>query len=411
MRPTGDDEERFLSAREAARLLDVKLQTLYAYASRGWLRSSPAPGTRRRRYLRGDVERLKARHDARAGHAPAAAAALRFGQPVLDTRLTAITPQGPVLRGHPAVALAARGVPFESVAELLWTGTLPQAPPRWPWPSRPPLPWRAFTTLVPPGAPPLRALALALAALPEPAAPDAPTAAREVLAACLSLLERRRPEAPPPHESRGVAARVLHALGGRWSAGAERAVDAALVLCADHELNASAFAARVAASTGAGLTACLSAALAAFAGVRHGAASLAVEAMLGEVRRPEDAGAWVRARRAAGLALPGFGHPLYTGGDPRVPPLLRAAAALAPRSRPVRVLHAVAAAAAPARELPNLDFGLVAVACAAGLPPGGAQGLFALGRTAGWVAHVLEQRESDFLLRPRARYVGPPPAP
>src|SRR5687768_339058 len=112
-----------LSAREAAKVLGVKLETLYAYASRGLLRSVPAERGRGRRYPLSDVERLKARTDARTGHGAVAAGALRWGEPVLRTAISSIGSEGPLYRGHSAVELARGDSGFESVAELLWTGT------------------------------------------------------------------------------------------------------------------------------------------------------------------------------------------------------------------------------------------------------------------------------------------------
>jgi len=111
-----------LSAREAAALLDVKAATLYSYVSRGLLESAPGTHGPSRLYARMDVERLRARHVARSGHGAVAAGALRFGEPVLESALTAIDDRGPRYRGHVAVELAKSGAPFESVAELLWTG-------------------------------------------------------------------------------------------------------------------------------------------------------------------------------------------------------------------------------------------------------------------------------------------------
>src|SRR5262249_9768773 len=107
-----------------------KRETLYAYASRGLVRSEPGEKGRGRRYQREDLERLRARRDARSGHGPVAAGALRWGEPVLESALTGLTSSGPRYRGHLAVTLSARA-PFESVAELLWSGALPDEPPSW----------------------------------------------------------------------------------------------------------------------------------------------------------------------------------------------------------------------------------------------------------------------------------------
>jgi citrate synthase len=202
------------------------------------------------------------------------------------------------------------------------------------------------------------------------------------------------------------ATRLLESFGLPPTPARRRLADAALVLCADHELNASTFAARVAASTGADLQACLLAALATFLGPRHGGASGALEAVLDQVARPGRAAAVVRARTARGEGMPGFGHTLYPDGDPRAAALL-ALVEETPATPPLRILTAVIQATLRLRgEHPNIDAALVAARLALGLPRGGAVPLFAVGRTAGWVAHVLEQRESSAVLRPRARYVG-----
>jgi citrate synthase len=203
----------------------------------------------------------------------------------------------------------------------------------------------------------------------------------------------------------GVAQAFLASVGKRGGKPARAALDRALVLAADHELNASTFAARVAASAGADLYACLTAAIATLSGPRHGGESDRVEALVREVGAPTRARAVILARTQRGELLPGFGHPLYPGGDPRAPPLITAALALAPKV--TRTILAIVEEVKHALKLePTLDTGLVAIAHSIGAP-GAASAIFALGRCAGWVAHMLEQRDAGFLLRPRARYVGP----
>src|SRR6187549_2643470 len=118
----------WLTSRQASQRLGVKLPTLYAYASRGLISSLPAEGQRARLYASEDVERLRTRHAARSGHGPVAAAALRFGEPVLETNISNVGADGPRYRGQLATDLCRAGVSFERVAELLWTGTLPDAP-------------------------------------------------------------------------------------------------------------------------------------------------------------------------------------------------------------------------------------------------------------------------------------------
>lgn len=411
-----------LSAREAIALLGIKRETLYAYVSRGLVRSVPGDGTARgRRYFKSDLERLKARHDARAGHAAVAGAALRWGEPVLDSAITRIDAElGPVYRGEAATTLVERDTPFEAVAARLWGAERVERFVA----DGPGLPVRTVAPLVE-GAPlPMLAAVVPLLATRDPARFQAPESAelpraRALIArmvAALALRDRRRVDRALAAAS---LARALAIALGSQARESERAIadspkarrvsaiDAALVLCADHELNPSTFAARVAASSGADLYACISAALATLSGPRHGGVCDRIEAMLAEAGEPARAAKIVRERARRGEAIPGFGHPLYAKGDPRASPLLDAAQSLAPKADTVRTVMAVVRAMRDeGRELPTLDLGLVALSGALGFPPGSAVALFAIGRTAGWIAHVLEQRKADFVLRPRARYVG-----
>jgi len=392
-----------LSAQEAAELLGVKAQTVYAYASRGLLRRV---GTgKRRRYLSEDVERLGARHRARAGHGPLAAAALSFGEPVLDTRITGIDERGPLYRGHPAVELAAAGVGFEAVAELLWSGERPDPAPRW---SALPAPARGW-------GPPRRSLEDLLLALPPLAlaTPERHSRAPEVERALAPRLVQTLALLLVPEGARRAPGRVAEILARTSRApreDARRALDLALVLLADHELNASSFSARVAASTDAHLPACMCAALATLSGPRHGGACERVEALLDEAATLGRPASVLEKRARRGDLVPGFGHPLYPQGDPRGQLLLAHAAELAERSARAkqRLQPAFALARAMRQQgLPaTVDFGLVALTRALELPAGAAALLFALGRSAGWLAHVLEQRSSPAVLRPRARYIG-----
>ena len=117
-----DQAARFISAKDAAQLLRIKPQTLYAYVSRGWLHSMGQDKRRGYLYLRDDVERLRARGRARADGGLYKSGTPRWSEPIVQTTITTISPAGPVFRGHPAIDLAQRGHAFESVAELLWSG-------------------------------------------------------------------------------------------------------------------------------------------------------------------------------------------------------------------------------------------------------------------------------------------------
>lgn len=425
---SGDDE--LLDARAAAALLGIKPQTLYAYASRGVLHSVPSARGRTRRYARGDLLRLQRRAKARAGHTAVAAAALHWGEPVLDSSLTRITPEGPHYRGLSALKLARAQVPFETVAELLWGGVSAPAAPalgslrevaiEWPRPTLG-LPLQRLRALLPDEVAPLQLLLCAVplwaqrdparflgAGLGEEAERARARGLLRRMALVFALLRPRGEEARLQKAARSE--RIAPALAVTLGSGSREqaaAIEHALIIMADHELNASAFAARIAASAGTDLYGCVEAALAVLTGPQHGGACDRIEALLHEIGTPERAAAVLhdRARRGDPRA---FGHPLYPSGDPRTQPLLQLAFQLGGQRPRVRVLRAMLKALADdGLPPPPVDAGLVAIAEALGLHPGAAGALFGVGRAAGWIAHIFEQRKSAALLRPRARYVGP----
>lgn len=405
-----EPSDEWLTAREATLRLGVKLQTLYAYASRGLVRSIPGPHGRGRRYGADDIQRLKARHDARSGHAPVAAGALRWGEPVLETAISDVRSDGPYYRGVALAELVERRVTFEDVCTLLWHGALPEVS-------------RAVAVLEPPtgfrvralpvSGDPISSLALITSALADTPLLRAPAAEDLELERARRLLpflatHVRGTVDKAPRETR-IAARLLRALGSVPRARDVDLVDRALVLCADHELNASTFAARVTASAGAGLCASLAAALHTLSGNKHGGMCERVEALLGEARGMRRPGDVVQARLRRGETVPGYGHPLYPQGDPRGALLLALAARAKRPSRDYRCMKAIHnAMEAAGQPRPTLDAGLVTLASALQLPSGSASAMFAVGRLAGWIAHILEQRQQGFMLRPRARYIGKP---
>jgi citrate synthase len=421
-----------LTAAEAAAALGVRLPTLYAYVSRGLLRSEPVAGGRVRGYPAADVEALRQRSAIRRDPPRAVRQALDWGAPVLDSALTLIAGGRLFYRGEDAVELARRGESLERVAALLWLGRLDASLPV-------PAPWRL--AVLPRLEPELAAsrawrpfqrmqVWLPLATAEDPGAydlrPAAVVAAGAWLLPLLATLAagttRGLLDAPAAPEGMRAAAVLAHAWAPAEGAATDaddaaelaRLLDLALVLSADHELNVSAFTARCVASAGAPPQAAVAAGLEALGGVRHGGQAERVEALLAELAAPASGGS-IRDRLAArlrrGEEIPGFGHRLYLEGDPRARLLLDVVAARRPVP-PVAELAAEVAAAAfdLLHERPNLDFGLVTLARALGLPAGAPMALFAVGRSAGWIAHVLEQIADGRLIRPRARYVGPQPA-
>ncbi|MBX3456315.1 citrate synthase family protein [Ferrovibrio sp.] len=387
----------FLDAAKAAKSLGVSRATLYAYVSRGLIRSSAADGdTRQRLYNAHDVEALKKRKAVGRRPREAAAQSLDWGLPVLSSGITLIENGRLYYRGQDAARLAETAT-LEDVARLLWQCEAQN-------------PFIADQALPPPWQPGLlkRLAALPLiercqAMLPLIAAGRATAWQRDAsrlwsgaaallraLAAATSLSE---PDAQPIH---------LH-LARAWQlkpSGAD-ILRRVLVLLADHEFNASAFAVRVVASTGASLGACLTGGLAALSGPLHGGTTSLVELLLQEIDTVGDAAAVVEARLRRGEGVPGFEHQLYPEGDPRAAALLP----LLPRDASRNALAAVMRDGAG--KLPNVDFALVSVRRALRLPKDSALALFAIGRTVGWIAHALEQHREGKLIRPRARYTGP----
>jgi citrate synthase len=204
-------------------------------------------------------------------------------------------------------------------------------------------------------------------------------------------------------QERDVDARLAAAWGVSSSAPLIRA---ALILCADHELNASTFTARCVASAGGSPYGAVLAGLAALEGVKHGGTTGRIEAMWESLRRTRDLRSALSERIRRGDRIEGFGHPLYRTGDPRAKVLM----ALLPRSTRSGFARSLAAEAqAILGEPPTIDFALVSLAKALGLPNGAALTLFALGRTVGWIGHIMEQYAQDAIIRPRARYVGVKP--
>lgn len=411
----------FLTAAEAAELLDVKLATLYAYTSRGLVQSVPGGRGRSRRYRRRDLERLCARRDARSGHGPVAAAALRQGEPVMDSAITLISVElGPIYRGRAALDLAREGRSFEWVAEGLWSGDWSERPEPSGWQCEGPgFDLDSLIRILPPRVGPLAVLSLVISLLAarDPGRfswhPDA------VLGRVRTLLRRSaavlaighggtKPEqaVPAALAAKSLAAAIGIAFGRELGRDELRALNRALVLAADHELNASTFAARVAASTGADVYGCILAALATLSGPRHGGAADRVDALLVEAGPAERVEQVVHDRQRRGEVIEGFAHPIYAPhSDPRGALLIEIAKGLAPSLAEVRsVVALVDAMREGGFGGPSIDVGLVAISRALGFPTGSASALFALGRTVGWVAHALEQQDAGFLVRPRARY-------
>lgn len=393
--------DRTLSAAEAARALGVTRATLYAYVSRGLIRSEPGPGhARARRYPREDVERLRLRAEERRDPDKVAAHALQWGVPVLESSITLITGNAVYYRGRNVVALA-REASVEDVASLIWTGRLDGARP--PSTARSPsLGGRGSH-----GAFVRRAqAALALASSTDAHAFDLrPEAVVRTAWRVLDLLV-----GVAAHRAHGDRIDAALARGWRVRAGSQDVIRAALILMADHELNVSAFTARCIASAGSQPYAVVGGGLAAIEGVKHGGSTARTESLLAALRRTRSLRTALADRLRQGLRIEGFGHPLYPNGDPRAAALLALVGERFHRSPELRFVREFArAGSALSGDAPNADFALAAASRIIGLPPGSGLTLFAIGRTIGWLGHAIEQYALGQIIRPRARYVGVAP--
>ena len=401
----------FLSAAEAARRLGVKPATLYAYVSRGVLSRGKAADGRASLFHADEIERLARRGRPRR---PPGVADI-----TVESAITEITGDRLRFRGLDVTRLAVSHT-FEEVAELLWTGELRSV--REPWQARPAAltAGRAAQAALPAGILPLERFQVIVPAMAatdplrlqlDPAAVLA--AGRSIIAGMVDCLPTDVPSGSAG-STRGepVAGRLWSRLGqGRPSPGLLRAMSAALVLLADHELAASTLAARAAASVRADPYAVVGTGLGAMSGALHGGASLGAETLMAAASGPDDVPRVVAELLRRGEKVPGFGHFVYRGGDPRATVLLNLVRRAAPKSGRLAVAEAVLAEVRQkSLPEPNIDFAIATLARVAGMVRGAGEAIFAVARTAGWIAHALEAYAGPGPLRPRAVYIGKPAA-
>ncbi|HXS20441.1 MAG TPA: citrate synthase [Steroidobacteraceae bacterium] len=414
----------WLTAAEALSVLAVRPQTLYANVSRRRIRARPDPkDPRRSLYNEGDVRRIAG---TRAGARKAervAAAAIEWGDPILPSAISTVASGRLWYRGQDAVELAGSRT-LEEIAALLWddaaagraggggaiggpkdmAGLREMGAPREHGGLRPITGRRARRSRANDtgAASALGAMFIAMAGRAERDPPSHGRSAAVLRGEALEVFDTLAGSVVGTTVGSGSEAPLHERLAAIWRRKpAADALRRALVLLADHELNASTFAVRVTVSTGASLASGILAGLATLSGPLHGRAALGVVELI-RTRRQRNMQVAVRDWLTYGRPLSGFGHPLYPDGDIRAEALLRAFAA----PPEYRELHA--AGDALTGERPNIDFALAAMADRFRLPPDAPLVLFALARSVGWLAHAMEQALAGHLIRPRARYVGPP---
>jgi citrate synthase len=406
----------YLTAPEAARRLGVKPATLYAYVSRGVLSRVRAPDGRTSLFGAEEVEQLARRGRPRR---PAGVADI-----TVESAITEITGDSLRFRGLDATRLAVSRT-FEEVAELLWTGEFPSGREsgREPWRARPAAlaAGRAAQAALPAGTLPLERLQVIVPAMaatdPLRLQLDRPAviaAGQNIIAGMVDCLPGDVTSAAGEPVAGRLWSRLRAGNGpgngqGRPAPGLMRALSAALVLLADHELAASTLAARAAASVRADPYAVVGTGLGAMSGALHGGASLGAETLMAAASGPEDVPRVVAELLRRGEKVPGFGHFVYRGGDPRAILLLDLVRRVAPKSGQLAVADAVFAEVRhKSLPEPNIDFAIATLVRVAGMVRGAGEAIFAVARTAGWIAHALEAYSGPGPLRPRAVYTGRP---
>ncbi len=402
----------YVSSAEALAVLAVKPQTLYSYVSRGWVRRICIDG-KTSRYNRADIHRLKSRSIARSGHGAVAASALQWGEPVLATGITEITENGPRYRERMALELAREGHSFKSVAEYLWTADALDPAVRWRFDP-------SIARIVPrvaalAGAYPgihLRQLLTEIVLLlgiehnqahrDSQPLPLAILARALVQALCMAFgFIGRHKGYVAPAEGESMARYILRAYGLDASRLQVRVLNSVLVLLADHEFSPATFAARIAASNRVDLHSCIGAALQVHFGSNLGLRCERVELALNAATSASEQ-AVVPARIETFPV--GFDLPFYANGDPRAEEILNLTLSLKAHAAASRQAIDTLRCIDNHQGAVSLDASLVVLCRALGMKGPVAGGLLAVARSAGWIAHVNEQCQQDFMIRPRGKF-------
>ena len=404
--------DKLLNGAQAAKFLGVKPATLYAYVSRGLINSIPGQRPRERAYRIEDLKKL--RQSTRGFKTVKDSDEPTWTGPVIKSAITEIREDGHFYRGQNVIELVRKNTSFKQVTEILWETSSSD---------------KNWTDVNPLELPDLFKLSVSKGQVQDNL---------ELLKLLLVLLESKDPvrrhllakdifdtarkliltmpvaiglkDGHSNIDTDGeypIARSLLTALTGSNSTEKTKLINSALVLCADHELNASALSARIAASCDASLYSCLLSALSTFSGTLHGSASRRAEDIVTSSLKFESVTTWLKDYLMKFESIPGFGTQLYEHGDPRAKLLIEMALSTSSRNKNLKRLVEIVECVQEHLGLePNLDVGLAAMSYALSLKPGSGTTIFAVSRAAGWIAHAKEQRRYGGKIRPRARYIG-----
>lgn len=375
-----------LTTAQAAARLGVKVETVYTYASKGLLRAHRQPGTHRSFFDSGEVEAL-----ARRGRPRRASSAA-----LIDSQLSTFGPGEVLYRGRDAASLATTKA-FEQVARWLWTGEdlgFDQ-------------PWQSDSVLLTGTQDPRHRLQAAVILASANNAQRGDLSPRSIVAIGQSLITTMvrslplqsgteaprlelNPDEPPLPDT--ISGQLWVRLTAKRAASPlVTALNAALVLVADHELVPSTLSARMAASVRADPYAVVSAALATLTGERHGRTNRFAYELLRSAKTMGPAAALEHSQQIYGR-YPGFGHYFFREGDPRASLLIELVRKAMPRSSVIRLVDSVVSTARRRTRLqPNMDLALATLTLATRMAPYAGEAILIVGRTAGWLAHALEE--------------------
>ncbi len=384
--------QTYCSAQAAADYLNVKVSTIYAYVSRGLIRSEETSGVKRnRRYRWDDVKQLKQRTQLRKHPEEATKLSLFWGQPILESEITRLTDDDMFYRGQPLTSLIQTD--FETVLNILWLDTGNE---KMSWPTLP----KNLKILLKPFKK-LDMLSQLQAIIPL-LMQDNPSAFLTDKISVIKIGQQLMITLAAIMTGQYIHfSQIARHLSGHFGIRIQL-INALLILCADHELNTSTFTARCVASTQASPYAAINAGLSALSGSKHGGMIAEIMRMFSQAKHHKPANI-IKHYAQTQNQIPGFSHPLYPKGDPRAKILLE----LFPTSKQPKYLSKVKEfIQSKTNQNPSIDYAIAAICATHRLSADMGLALFGLSRIAGFVAHINEQYQLNKLIRPRMHYIG-----